>query len=177
RRNPRHQQHKPAGAAETRAGLEWNPCLHDQVSFRSLAFSPPVRWPATRSSTTAPEAIARPNPAAASSQSNPSLAGTSSVRTTTRWGGVCGVWLYRPAAATGASAAAATSTRVACRSTHLRAGDVHGQGERLVERLDRLGRKPAAGERALAVRVCLDSGLAQDDGRLASDHPNRAGVC
>src|SRR6185437_3383173 len=43
------------------------------------------------------------------------------------------------------------------------AGDVHGQGERLVEGLDRPGREPAAAERALPVRVCLDSGLAQHD--------------
>jgi hypothetical protein len=64
---------------------------------------------------------------------------TSSVRTTTRCGGVCGVGLYLPAAASGAAAAAATSTRVACRSTRLLADDMHRQGERLVERLDRLG--------------------------------------
>src|SRR5215470_2149399 len=88
---------------------------------------------------TAANATARPNHAAAASQSNPSLAGTSSVRTTTRCGGTFGVWLYLPAAATGASAAAATSTRVACRNTRLYAGDVCGQGERLVEGLDRLG--------------------------------------
>jgi hypothetical protein len=49
------------------------------------------RWAATTSSTTATETIADPKPAAASSQSNQSLeAGTSSVRTITRWAGPVG---------------------------------------------------------------------------------------
>src|SRR3954452_16104526 len=51
----------------------------------------------------------------------------------------------------------------------LDADDHYRDRERLVERLDRLGREPAAGEPALRVRVLLDPACEQQDDSASED--------